>query len=281
MDVTWTIGELAEHASAALADGAAGRLSGRVRDQPNERLIRWYTTIGLLDPPLGRRGRVALYGPRHLLQLVAIKRRQALGRSIAEIQVELTGATDTTLERIAALPPTAPSGTPPTSDAPAGQPSAPAPRRAAAGSAASNTPANPTTGTTPPTERSGGSPGTPTGASTGQAPEAREPQAGESQAERARFWASRPDVSFPKLPVALGGENPPAAGPSLVQGVRLAPDVTVLLDGAALSPDDLAAIEEAARPLLHELRRRGLIASPPPTDAHAHPPSDATAGRPQ
>ncbi|GAB3891494.1 hypothetical protein GCM10027612_37450 [Microbispora bryophytorum subsp. camponoti] len=34
-------------------DGPQQRANGRVRELPNERLIRWYTTIGLLDPPLG------------------------------------------------------------------------------------------------------------------------------------------------------------------------------------------------------------------------------------
>src|SRR5689334_22435182 len=50
------------------------------------------------------RGRVALYGRRHLLQLVAVKRRQADGRSLAEIQAELAGATDATLAAIARVP---------------------------------------------------------------------------------------------------------------------------------------------------------------------------------
>jgi hypothetical protein len=50
------------------------------------------------------RGRVALYGPRHLLQLVALKRRQAAGRTLAEIQAELAGAPDETLASIAAVP---------------------------------------------------------------------------------------------------------------------------------------------------------------------------------
>ncbi|MEV6868559.1 MerR family transcriptional regulator [Streptosporangium subroseum] len=100
----WTIGELAERASTALAPTA--RLNGRVRDVPNERLIRWYSTIGLLDPPSARRGRIALYGRRHLLQLIAVKRRQADGRTIAEIQAELTGAADQILEAIAHIPET-------------------------------------------------------------------------------------------------------------------------------------------------------------------------------
>ena len=80
------------------------RANGRVRDVPNERLVRWYVTVGLVDPPLSRRGRVAQYGRRHLLQLVAVKRRQAEGRSLAEIQAELAGATDETLAAVARVP---------------------------------------------------------------------------------------------------------------------------------------------------------------------------------
>ncbi|MCK2220734.1 MerR family transcriptional regulator [Actinomadura sp. ATCC 31491] len=111
MSETWTIGELAEHAARALRGGAAP-LSGRVRDVPGERLIRWYTTIGLLDPPLTRRGRIARYGRRHLLQLVAVKRLQAEGHSIADIQVALAGATDRTLEETAAIPAPSPTTRP-------------------------------------------------------------------------------------------------------------------------------------------------------------------------
>ncbi|MGN9839557.1 MerR family transcriptional regulator [Nonomuraea sp. H19] len=102
MSDTWTIGELAEHAALALRD-ALPPANGRVRDVPGARLIRWYTTIGLVDPPLTRRGRIAQYGRRHLLQLVAIKRLQAAGHSIAEIQAALAGATDRMLEEAAAI----------------------------------------------------------------------------------------------------------------------------------------------------------------------------------
>lgn len=107
MSDSWTIGELAEHAALALrasSDGAPG-VNGRVRDVPGERLIRWYTTIGLVDPPLTRRGRIAQYGRRHLLQLVAVKRLQAAGHSIAQIQTALAGATDRMLETAAGLAP--------------------------------------------------------------------------------------------------------------------------------------------------------------------------------
>ena len=93
---------------AGAARPAPARANGRVRDVPNERLVRWYVTVGLVDPPLSRRGRVARYGRRHLLQLVAVKRRQAEGRSLAEIQAELAGATDETLAAVARVPDTQP-----------------------------------------------------------------------------------------------------------------------------------------------------------------------------
>src|SRR5919199_3648174 len=102
----WTLDELAERVDAALAVDYPGQPSGRVRDVPDRRAIRWYTTIGLIDRPLAPRGRTALYTPRHLLQLVAVKRLQARGMPLVAIQQQLAGATDSQLERVA-RPPTA------------------------------------------------------------------------------------------------------------------------------------------------------------------------------
>jgi hypothetical protein len=50
------------------------------------------------------RGRTALYGPRHLQQLVAIKRMQAVGRSLSEIQGEFSQVTDVVLAEFAHVP---------------------------------------------------------------------------------------------------------------------------------------------------------------------------------
>ena len=100
----WTIAELAARVADALGDGYAGPPNGRVRDLPDARAIRWYATIGLVDRPAAMRGRTALYGPRHLLQLVAVKRLQARGRTIAEIQQELAGAGGAALRAIAEVP---------------------------------------------------------------------------------------------------------------------------------------------------------------------------------
>ena len=68
---------------------------------PDTRTIRYYTTLGLIDRPAAMRGRTALYGHRHLMQLVAIKRLQAEGHALADVQVRLTGASDAALRAIA------------------------------------------------------------------------------------------------------------------------------------------------------------------------------------
>lgn len=101
---SWTLDELVRRVAAGLADPAyPGAPNGRVRELPDRRVVRWYTTTGLVDRPT-MHGRTAVYGPRQLLQIVALKRRQAEGRSLAEIQAELAGATDETLRRVAAVP---------------------------------------------------------------------------------------------------------------------------------------------------------------------------------
>jgi DNA-binding transcriptional MerR regulator len=97
-DGTWTLAELAAEVAAALGDAAAP--SGQVRAVPDERAIRYYTTLGLLDRP-ALRGRTALYGRRHLAQIVAIKRLQASGKSLAEIQTLLPTLDDGQLARVA------------------------------------------------------------------------------------------------------------------------------------------------------------------------------------
>jgi hypothetical protein len=101
----WTMDELVERVRWALAGEYPGAPNGRVRDVPDRRAIRWYTTIGLVDRPLGMRGRTALYGPRHLQQLVAIKRRQADGHSLAQIQAEFTWLTPEGLTDASRVPP--------------------------------------------------------------------------------------------------------------------------------------------------------------------------------
>jgi DNA-binding transcriptional MerR regulator len=215
----WTILELVELAAETLAatrpagpESVAARANGRVRDVPNERLIRWYVTVGLVDPPLSRRGRVARYGRRHLLQLVAVKRRQAEGRSLAEIQAELAGATDEALAAVARVPDI--------DLAPQATPAAPS-----------------------------------------------------------RFWVRQPRPPSQPTPATERPGRPESGAAfspaGLVHGVRLAPGVMLLLEGADREPgpDDVTQIVNAARPLVRELADRGLCACGPadPPGVQGHP----------
>ena len=100
--VRWTIAELSERVGAALeASSYQAPANGQVRAVPDLRTIRYYTSLGLLDRPLEMRGRTALYGPRHLYQLCAIKRLQAEGRALGDVQAQLAGLDDRALARVA------------------------------------------------------------------------------------------------------------------------------------------------------------------------------------
>jgi hypothetical protein len=101
-DAAWTLSELVEQASAALERVPAPD-NGQVRAVPDERNLRYYTTLGLLDRPAAMRGRTALYGKRHLAQVVAIKRLQTAGKSLAEIQAILATIDNATLSRMSGV----------------------------------------------------------------------------------------------------------------------------------------------------------------------------------
>ena len=99
----WTIEQLRDAVAVALGEGYTGPPNGRVRDVPDQRTIRYYTTLGLIDRAAEMRGRTAFYGRRHLLQLVAIKKLQAKGQTLAEVQRCLTGQTERALARLAEI----------------------------------------------------------------------------------------------------------------------------------------------------------------------------------
>lgn len=105
MNERWTIEELTALVNRGLETiGCDGQESGRVRSVPDVRTIRYYTTLGLLDPPVEMRGRKAYYSRRHALQLVVIKRLQLRGMPLVEVQQAMAGASDRALARWAGLP---------------------------------------------------------------------------------------------------------------------------------------------------------------------------------
>ena len=98
----WPIAELVGHVEQCLSAYPTPD-NGQVRAVPDERTIRYYGTIGLLDTPLAMRGRTALYGRKHVAQIIAIKRLQTDGRSLAEIQALWPRLDDQTLSRMSGV----------------------------------------------------------------------------------------------------------------------------------------------------------------------------------
>ncbi|WP_255628151.1 MerR family transcriptional regulator [Jidongwangia harbinensis] len=223
----WTLDELVDRVGRALAAEYPGAPNGRVRDLPDRRAIRWYTTTGLVDRPLGMRGRSALYGPRHLLQLVALKRRQAAGRTLAEIQAELAGASDAALIEVARVP-----GDLLAAGGPEPETAAARTRFWTASAPAAAAPAAAQADATP-------------------APTATTPAAAAAPAAAAPAAAGSPGGGG-----SDAGRAGPPAGP--LGGVALGGGAILVFPGVPTAADR-AALAEAARPLIALLADRGLL----------------------
>ena len=96
---TGTLGELAELANTLLPQYLPLDRSSRTGDEVNPRLIRHYTTQGLLDPPL-KEGRGARYTRHHLLQLLTLRRLMTGGHSAQALQSLLGTQSDANLEAL-------------------------------------------------------------------------------------------------------------------------------------------------------------------------------------
>jgi DNA-binding transcriptional MerR regulator len=241
VDGMWTIDELCGRVEAALTGGDAQQPSARVREIPDRRTIRWYSTIGLLDRPAAMQGRTALYHRRHLLQLLAVKRLQARGVPLAEVQARLAGATDRMLAGLAEV----------------GE-DWPAPAPMAGHSAALST---------------GSSPGrqprfwaAQADAATAAASEARaaefslQPEADSARAAMLSASAARPAAMSRSRNRHPQPPGQVASHPDLLPAIRLGNGVTLTLGAAArpLNAGDVPAVKQAARPLLELLSQRGL-----------------------
>jgi DNA-binding transcriptional MerR regulator len=248
----WTLAELAARAAVALGD-TAEQASARVREIPDARTIRWYQTTGLIDRPLALRGRTALYGRRQLLQLVAIKRLQAQGCSLSEIQAELAGLSTEALESVADLPPQ-PSSTPQIDVVRDDKTMIRArfwtERNHGSGQLADDPEAE--RATAAPDEAAPGGP-------PGEAIDADEPAAAAAASASGRAAFAGATAASPSAPT-----DSAAADDALpVQGLRLTDGVLLILDRPAgvIGPADIQALREAAAPLLDALVRRGLVAN--------------------
>ncbi|HEY6000995.1 MAG TPA: MerR family transcriptional regulator [bacterium] len=72
----------------------------RVTTVPTERTIRFYTGQGLVDKPVGRDRQQALYGYRHLLQILVIKYLQSHYLPLRKIRALVENAGNRDLEQL-------------------------------------------------------------------------------------------------------------------------------------------------------------------------------------
>lgn len=98
-----TLTEFADAAALAVEASGATPENRQAKAVPAERMVRYYTSRGLLSRP-GTRGRALVYGRRHLLELVAIKRLQGEGLTLDEIAERLEDLSDGQLATLAAVP---------------------------------------------------------------------------------------------------------------------------------------------------------------------------------
>lgn len=97
----WTMDELVERVREALprlVSGAQPRW--QVTDVPDARTVRYYVSLGLVDQPHGKRGTFALYGRKHLLQVLAVKKLQAEYLPIRKIEALLADRDEAALEKL-------------------------------------------------------------------------------------------------------------------------------------------------------------------------------------
>jgi DNA-binding transcriptional MerR regulator len=90
--------ELAQTVNAWCRENGLSPANGQAADDLSERSLRYYRTLGLLDPPQSGGG--SGYGEIHLLQLLAIRLLQARGLPLRRIRELLHGRTPSELARI-------------------------------------------------------------------------------------------------------------------------------------------------------------------------------------
>ena len=98
METLWSVEQLANVVNEWCDEHGIAPVSGQAGERITERNIRYYRTLGLLDPPLlgGGQG----FGERHRLQLVALRLLQAQGLPLIRIRELLFGRTTEELKQI-------------------------------------------------------------------------------------------------------------------------------------------------------------------------------------
>jgi DNA-binding transcriptional MerR regulator len=92
--------QLADEAARLIEQFVPRQERGSVSELPDERMVRYYSTEGLISPPEARQGSAAVYGYTHLLQMLAVKRLQADHLPIRKIREIVENRSDAELEQL-------------------------------------------------------------------------------------------------------------------------------------------------------------------------------------
>jgi DNA-binding transcriptional MerR regulator len=94
------VAELAGEAARILTESGPAQVRGTVSEVPDGRTIRYYLTEGLLSPAEDKQGTASVFGYRHLLQLLVVKKLQSEHLPIRKIRDLVDGRTERELERL-------------------------------------------------------------------------------------------------------------------------------------------------------------------------------------
>jgi DNA-binding transcriptional MerR regulator len=92
--------ELADEAARLVGRFVPRQERGSVTELPDERMVRYYSSGGLISPPESKQGTASVYGYLHLLQLLSIKRLQAEHLPIKKIKELVEDKTEHDLEQL-------------------------------------------------------------------------------------------------------------------------------------------------------------------------------------
>lgn len=94
------VAELAGEAARILAESGLAQARGTVSEVPDERTIRYYLAESLIPPAEEKQGTASVFGYRHLLQLLVVKKLQSEHLPIRKIRDLVHGRSERELERL-------------------------------------------------------------------------------------------------------------------------------------------------------------------------------------
>jgi DNA-binding transcriptional MerR regulator len=97
------VAELVAQAARMLGLVAPVQDRGTVTEVPDDRTVRYYLNKGLISPAEEKRGTSSVFGYRHLLQLLAVKKLQSENLPIRKIRDLVPGREERDLERLLGL----------------------------------------------------------------------------------------------------------------------------------------------------------------------------------